>query len=44
VAKEALATGHSVTEIVLARGLLTREQLDDILRPEVLTQPRWYKK
>ena len=34
VAKEALATGRGVTEIVLERGWLTREQLDDILRPE----------
>jgi len=25
---------------VLAKKLLTREQLDDILKPEVLTQPR----
>ena len=34
VAKEALATGRGVTEIVLERGWLTRVQLDDILRPE----------
>jgi aspartate ammonia-lyase len=44
VAKEAHATGRGVAEIVLAKGLLTKEQLDDILRPEVLTQPRWFKK
>lgn len=44
VAKEAHATGKGVAEIVLAKGLLTKEQLDDILRPEVLTQPRWLKK
>jgi aspartate ammonia-lyase len=44
VAKEAQATGKGVAEIVLAKGLLTKEQLDDILRPEVLTQPRWFKK
>lgn len=44
VAKEAHATGKGVAEIVLAKGLLTKEQLDDILRPEVLTQPRWFKK
>jgi aspartate ammonia-lyase len=41
VAQEAHATGKSVAEIVLARGLLTREQLDDILRPENLTQPKF---
>ena len=44
VAKEAHATGKGVAEIVLARGLLTKEQLDEVLRPEVLTQPRWIKK
>jgi len=44
VAKEAQATGKGVAEIVLAKGLLTKEQLDDILRPEVLTQPRSIRK
>ena len=41
VAKEAHATGKSVYELVLAKGWLSREQLDDILKPEVLTQPRY---
>ncbi|MEJ5223314.1 MAG: aspartate ammonia-lyase [Anaerolineales bacterium] len=40
VAKEAFVSGRSVAEVVLEKGLLTRAQLDDILRPEVLTQPR----
>jgi aspartate ammonia-lyase len=40
VAKEAHATGKSVYELVLAKKLLTKAELDDILRPEVLTQPR----
>jgi aspartate ammonia-lyase len=40
VAQEALATGGSVADLVLARGLLTKEQLADILRPDLLTQPR----
>ncbi|MBF8283551.1 MAG: Aspartate ammonia-lyase [Anaerolineales bacterium] len=40
IAKEAHATGQSVYELVLAKGLLTKAQLDDILRPEILTQPR----
>jgi len=40
VAKEAYATGKGVAEIVLAKGLLTQDQLDEILRPENLTQPR----
>ncbi|KQP02229.1 aspartate ammonia-lyase [Pseudorhodoferax sp. Leaf265] len=39
VAQEAHATGGSVYAIVLAKGLLTKQQLDEILRPEVLTQP-----
>ncbi|HET7076777.1 MAG TPA: aspartate ammonia-lyase [Chloroflexia bacterium] len=40
IAQEALATGQSVYDLTLARGLLTQAQLDDILRPEVLTRPR----
>ncbi|MBI2311727.1 MAG: aspartate ammonia-lyase [Betaproteobacteria bacterium] len=40
VAREALASGRSVYQLVLEKGLLSREQLDDILRPEVLTRPR----
>jgi aspartate ammonia-lyase len=40
VAQEALTTGKSVSDLVLAKGLLTKEQLDAILRPELLTQPR----
>jgi aspartate ammonia-lyase len=41
VAREAYETGKSVYELVLAKGWLTREQLDEILRPEVLTRPRY---
>jgi aspartate ammonia-lyase len=40
IAQEALATGQSVYDLALSKGLLTRAQLDNILRPEVLTQPR----
>jgi aspartate ammonia-lyase len=36
VAREALETGRSVYELVLRKGLLTRERLDEILRPEAL--------
>ncbi|WP_354683323.1 aspartate ammonia-lyase [Cupriavidus necator] len=39
VAQEAHASGGSVYDIVLHKGLLSREELDQILRPEVLTQP-----
>ena len=41
VAQEAHATGRSVYALVLEKGLLSREQLDEILRPEALTQPRY---
>ena len=37
VAKEALESGKGVYDIVTARGLLTREQLDRILDPEAMT-------
>ncbi|MCU9953370.1 aspartate ammonia-lyase [Burkholderia sp. BKH01] len=39
VAMEAHASGGRVYDIVLERGLLSRQQLDEILKPEVLTQP-----
>lgn len=40
IAKEALASGASVYELVLEKGWLAREQLDDLLSPEKMTQPR----
>ena len=40
VAKEALETGLGVYEVVLARGLLTRAQLDTILDPDAMTGVR----
>ncbi len=39
VAREALDTGDSVYELVLRRGILTREQLDAILSPERMLKP-----
>jgi len=39
VAREALATGRTVYELVLEKKLLTREELDKILQPEALTRP-----
>ncbi|HZV39245.1 MAG TPA: aspartate ammonia-lyase [Pseudoxanthomonas sp.] len=39
VAVEAQSTGGSVSEIVLRRGLLSQQALDDILRPEKLARP-----
>ncbi|MFO1301763.1 MAG: aspartate ammonia-lyase [Burkholderiaceae bacterium] len=40
VAAEAHATGGSVYRIVLERGLMSREELDRVMRPEELTRPR----
>ena len=40
IAKEALKTGASVYDLVLEKELLTRAQLDEILRPECMTDPR----
>jgi aspartate ammonia-lyase len=40
IAREALASGRGVYELVMKRGLLTREQLDQALNPEAMTAPR----
>jgi aspartate ammonia-lyase len=40
IAQEAQATGASIYGLVLRKGLLTKEQLDEIMRPESLTRPR----
>src|SRR5260370_16257155 len=40
IAQQALITDQSVYDLVLEKKLLTREQLDQILQPEVLTRPR----
>ncbi len=39
IAKEASETGRGVYELVLEHGLLTKEQLDEILKPENMLQP-----
>ncbi len=39
IAREAVATGRSVADLVLERELLTKEELDQILLPAVLTRP-----
>ena len=41
VAQEAHATGKSVYELVLEKKLLSKERLDEILRPEALTRPSY---
>jgi aspartate ammonia-lyase len=40
IAKEALATGGSVYDLVLQKGWLTKERLDDLLSPANMTDPR----
>ena len=39
IAKEASETGRGVYELVLEHGLLTKEQLDTILKPENMLKP-----
>ena len=39
IAKEALATGRGVAELVLERNLVPAERLAELLRPENLTRP-----
>lgn len=39
VAKEAARRNSGVVEVILEMGLMTKEELDKILRPENLTQP-----
>lgn len=40
IAKQALASGEKVYDLVLEKGWLTKERLDDILKPENLADPR----
>src|SRR5713226_6198511 len=40
IAQQALITDKSVYDLVLEKQLLTKEQLDQILQPDVLTRPR----
>lgn len=39
LAKEAYATGRPIREIILEKGLLTKEAMDHILSPAEMTQP-----
>jgi D-isomer specific 2-hydroxyacid dehydrogenase family protein len=43
IAKEALATGKAVGEICLERGYLSKEQIDEILKPENMLNPSMTK-
>lgn len=41
IAREAMASGGSVYDIVLDKGYLTKAQLDDALKPENMLRPRF---
>jgi aspartate ammonia-lyase len=43
VAKEALQSGRSVYELVLEKELLSKDELDEIIKPENMIQPRLKK-
>lgn len=43
IAKEAMATGRGVYELVVEKKLLSKEQLDDIMAPENMIKPRKMK-
>jgi aspartate ammonia-lyase len=43
VAKEAHQTGRSVYDLVLEKGYMSKAELDDVLKPEILTQPRYIR-
>ena len=39
IAKTAVATNRSIRDVVLERGLMTAERLDQVLSPQAMTQP-----
>jgi aspartate ammonia-lyase len=41
IAAEAMRTGASVYQVVLEKGYLSKQQLDELLQPENMTQPRY---
>jgi aspartate ammonia-lyase len=44
IAKEAMKSGGSVYDIVLEKGYLSKEELEDILKPENMVKPRYVKR
>ena len=44
IAKEAMASGRSVYQIVLEKGYMSRAELEEILSPENMTKPRYIHK
>lgn len=41
IAREVLASGRRAYDLVLEKGFMTREELDDVLKPENLTKPQF---
>lgn len=39
IAKEAIKTGESVRKLIIGKGLLTKEQMDEIMDPVQMTEP-----
>jgi aspartate ammonia-lyase len=39
IAKAAVTSGRAIRDIVLERGLMTKERLDEILSPDAMTKP-----
>jgi aspartate ammonia-lyase len=39
IAKESVASGRTIRELVLARGLMSAADLDEILSAEAMTRP-----
>ena len=37
--KEAIKTGESVRKLIIEKGLLTKEQMDEIMDPVQMTEP-----
>ncbi len=44
LAATALATGRGVYELVLEKGYMNKEELDDVLKPENMVKPRKFNK
>jgi aspartate ammonia-lyase len=42
IAADALRSGRSVYEIVLEKGYLSREEMEEVLSPENMTRPRYF--
>jgi aspartate ammonia-lyase len=40
LARDAMATGQSVYALILEKGLLTKDRIDDLLKPENMIRPR----